>query len=61
MTPLFEMPQLLTLSGDPFSGVLNEEYPNFCTTGCGPGCQNGCDVGSGGNAGGGEINPDIKI
>jgi hypothetical protein len=38
MKPLFEIPELLTLSGEKFSGTLG-------VMGNGEGCQNGCDDG----------------
>jgi hypothetical protein len=61
MTPLFEMPQLLTLSGDSFNSQLGLDEPNYCTNGCGSGCHGGCDVGGGVNGSGGGIDPDIKV
>jgi hypothetical protein len=48
MKPLFEIPELLTLSGDPFSfGSELLEPGNGCQTGCDDGCNSGCDMGSG--------------
>lgn len=48
MKPLFEIPELLTLSGDPFSGVFGLLGPGSgCSDGCRDGCNDGCDTGSG--------------
>jgi hypothetical protein len=48
MKPLFEIPELLTLSGDPFSfgaGLLGPG--SGCSTGCDDGCNSGCVDGGG--------------
>jgi hypothetical protein len=48
MKPLFEMPELLTLNGDPFSGELElMGSGSSCQTGCTDGCCSGCDGGGG--------------
>ena len=48
MKPLFENPELLTLSGDPFRGVLGLlGRGNGCSEGCRDGCKDGCDNGGG--------------
>ena len=52
MKILFEMPELLTLNGEPFNGVLefNSSGQN-CTSGCDAGCCAGCESGVLGNGG----------
>lgn len=49
MKPLFEIPELLTLNGDPFSGDLNAILGpgNGCSDGCDDGCDSGCVAGGG--------------
>lgn len=52
MKKIFELPELLTLSGEFFSSGNPEEGdddPNSCVSGCDPGCHGGCDPGSGAN------------
>jgi hypothetical protein len=49
MKPLFEMPELLTLNGDPFSGDFEALGPGAgCSGGCDDGCIGGCFTGGGG-------------
>lgn len=62
MTQLFEMPQLLTLGGDPFNSEFGWGDPGSCGNGCNGGCHSGCIQGGGGNTGdgGGDFPPDIK-
>lgn len=49
MKQLFEIPELLTLNGNPFSGELEllASGGGGCNTGCDSGCCSGCDGGSG--------------
>lgn len=50
MMPLFEMPEILTLDGNPFKSILEAGEPGVgysCGPGCTSGCCAGCDVGSG--------------
>ncbi len=49
MKPLFEMPELVTLNGNPFNHQLDEEFgPGVaCEVGCCTGCYSGCKCGSG--------------
>ena len=49
MKPLFALPELLTLNGDPFPGGIDAEAAKgyACQGGCVDGCCSGCDQGSG--------------
>jgi hypothetical protein len=49
MKPIFELPMLLNLNGNPFDGTLNEFFagPSECSVGCAPGCAAGCEMGTG--------------
>jgi hypothetical protein len=49
LKPLFEMPALLTLDGDPFiDGFFVDANPGTaCSGGCVGGCCSGCEPGSG--------------
>lgn len=48
MKPLFEMPELLSLSGVNFAGDPEEgEGGNTCRVGCASGCESGCSAGQG--------------
>jgi hypothetical protein len=56
MNPLFEMPELLTLSGDTFQDISQiSERGGGCSLGCEGGCNNGCD------GGGGDGDPPVNI
>jgi hypothetical protein len=43
MKTIFELPELLTLDGSPFTGVfaMAEADPNTCGKGCDKGCHSG--------------------
>lgn len=57
MKPIFELPELLGLNGDPFS--LTAYNPgSACGTGCFDGCCSGCVTGSGSGAKPAEIRPE---
>lgn len=48
MKPLFEIPELFTLNGDPFNGIIEHfETGHNCTAGCQEGCCAGCQSGTG--------------
>ncbi len=48
MKPLFEIPELLHLSGDPFGPLSNncDGVGTGCDKGCTNGCKSGCNLGS---------------
>lgn len=55
MKKLFEMPELLTLDGSPFteSTLRGDHFKGpACDLGCECGCKNGCDSGAGVNMNG---------
>lgn len=49
MKKLFEMPELLTLDGSPFteSTLMGRIAGGACGSGCESGCNGGCDSGAG--------------
>ena len=54
MKKLFEIPELFTLDGSPFTGEkelypLSDEVGKACTPGCEGGCDGGCVPGQGPN------------
>jgi hypothetical protein len=52
MNPIFGLPKLLTLDGDPFTTMLQAvAAPGYsCSGGCYAGCCSGCSGGSGSGA-----------
>ena len=54
MKKLFEIPELFTLEGKPFTGEeelypLSEAFGEACDNGCEVGCHGGCAPGMGAN------------
>lgn len=52
MLPIFEVPEILTVDGNPFTGELSNSGAGLgpgkgCTTGCNDGCCSGCYTGGG--------------
>lgn len=46
--PLFVMPELLNLNGDPFDPTFAKDGPGSgCSVGCRDGCNSGCESGGG--------------
>ncbi|MHA1704733.1 MAG: hypothetical protein ACTSUX_01490 [Promethearchaeota archaeon] len=51
MKRLFELPELLTLDGNPFTGEESLfAVGEACSGGCEGGCKSGCNVGQGTNS-----------